>query len=106
MVIECAPASTKPSSNPKGVSKMDLQIASTSSHSGIMPASTTNGSTSVLPRFLGMAAVSLPGSPASGAPFLGRSDKFGKHVRSIFPETGFMTNFSTRKILVGIDDGG
>jgi hypothetical protein len=53
-----------------------------------------------------MAAVSLPGSPASGAPFLGRSDKFGKHVRSIFPETGFMTNFSTRKILVGIDDGG
>src|ERR1700726_562629 len=43
---------------------------------------------------------------ASGPRSIGTSDRFGKHVRSIFPDTGFITKFSTRKILVGIDGAG
>ena len=43
---------------------------------------------------------------ASGFVFFSRRDKLGKHLRSILPETGFITNFSTRKISVGTDGAG
>ena len=67
MRIECPPASAKPSSNPNGVSNTALQIASTSSHSGSMPASASGGLTSPCPVSRALASVprlvfSAPGS--------------------------------------------
>ena len=43
---------------------------------------------------------------ASGLACANRSDSLGRCPRSIFPDTGFMTNFSTRNIREGIDGAG
>ena len=61
------PASTNASSNPNGVSNTALQIVSTSSHSGLMPASASDGLTSASLVYRARAGVSLRMSSASGS---------------------------------------
>ena len=72
MRIECPPASANPSSNPNGVSNTALQIDSTSSHSGSMPASASGTLTSPSPVSRALAGVSQRMSSASGSAFLSR----------------------------------
>ena len=43
---------------------------------------------------------------AAVASFGSRRERTGRRSRSIFPDTGFITNASTRKILVGTDGAG
>src|SRR5690349_2901683 len=47
----------------------------------------------------------LPGK-SEDSPLLRRLARLGRQVRSIFPDTGFITNFSTRKIFDGTEGGG
>ena len=98
-MIECPPASANPSSHPMGLSNTCLQIASTFSALGSRSASASVGVTS-------RSSVSCALGGARRSPFRSSSDRSGKHLRSIFPDTGCVTNFSTRNILVGTEGAG
>src|SRR6516164_4754517 len=66
MMIECPPCSVNTSSNSNDILNTALQIASTSSHSGVVLESALGGVTSASPVWCELASVSLRTFSASG----------------------------------------